>query len=158
MTSTSKVHSPTPRPVREVLHGIEVEDPFRWLEDQDSPETRSFIEAEQDVYREYLDRHQRLRSRIERRVTQLLAVPSVDLPVPDQHGGLVYLKREAETSRKGSITRGGTIRRSYSSLPQFWGRILIPPSRLFRSLLTAAISYLEYGQAARTSKKSASTI
>lgn len=101
MTSTWRVHSPTPKPVRELLHGIEVEDPYRWLEDQDSPETRSFIEVEQQSYREYLDRHQKLRSRIERRVTQLLAVASVDLPVPNQRGGLVYLKREAEEEQKG---------------------------------------------------------
>jgi prolyl oligopeptidase PreP (S9A serine peptidase family) len=47
-------------PVREVLHGIEVEDPFRWLEDQDSPETRLFIQAEQKTYLEYLDCHKEL--------------------------------------------------------------------------------------------------
>jgi prolyl oligopeptidase len=92
--------TPIAEPVREVLHGIEVEDPFRWLEDQDSPATRSFIQAEQQTLREYLDRHKKLRSRIERRVTELLTVASVDLPVPDHRGGLLYLKREAEQEQK----------------------------------------------------------
>ena len=43
--------APTPPPtaVREVvdtLHGIEVRDPYRWLEDQDAPETRAWIDAQ----------------------------------------------------------------------------------------------------------------
>ena len=42
---------PTPPPtrqdnVREVLHGVEIVDPYRWLEDQASPETRAWIEAQ----------------------------------------------------------------------------------------------------------------
>lgn len=86
--------------MREVLHGIEVEDPFRWLEDQDSPATRSFIQSEQKVYREYLGRHNELRERIERRVTELLTVEAVDLPVSDHRGGLLYLKRRADQEQK----------------------------------------------------------
>ncbi len=100
MNSRLISHSPIAEPAREVLHGIEVEDRFRWLEDQESPATRAFIQAEQQTYREYLDRHKKLRSRIEHRVTELLTVASVDLPVPDHRGGLLYLKREAEQEQK----------------------------------------------------------
>ena len=32
--------------VREVLHGVAIVDPYRWLEDQASPETRAWIEAQ----------------------------------------------------------------------------------------------------------------
>ena len=32
--------------VTETLHGLEVSDPYRWLEDQDSPETREWIDAQ----------------------------------------------------------------------------------------------------------------
>jgi prolyl oligopeptidase len=28
------------------LHGVEIVDPYRWLEDQASPETRAWIEAQ----------------------------------------------------------------------------------------------------------------
>jgi prolyl oligopeptidase len=100
VNSTFLSLSLTGEPVRDLLHGIEVEDPFRWLEDQESPATRSFIRTEQETYHRYLDRHKELRSRIERRVTELLTVASVDLPVPDHRGGLVYLKREAEEEQK----------------------------------------------------------
>lgn len=102
MNSTLASHSPIAEPVREVLHGNQVDDPFRWLEDQNSPATRSFIQAEQGTYREYLDRHKELRSQIERRVTELLTLANVDLPVSDYHGGLVFLKREAE-DEQGAI-------------------------------------------------------
>ena len=44
------VMAPPPRadvePVTEILHGISVTDPYRWLEDQDSPRTRGWIEEQ----------------------------------------------------------------------------------------------------------------
>lgn len=39
----------------EVLHGVTVRDPYRWLESADSPETRAWIEAQNRVTRDYLD-------------------------------------------------------------------------------------------------------
>src|SRR5260370_17977823 len=32
--------------VKETIHGVEIVDPYRWLEDQNSPETRAWIGAE----------------------------------------------------------------------------------------------------------------
>ena len=47
------VEAQTPKPpatrqdsVREVIHGVEIVDPYRWLEDQESPETRAWIDAQ----------------------------------------------------------------------------------------------------------------
>jgi protease II len=31
---------------RETLHGVELIDPYRWLEDQEAPQTRAFIDAQ----------------------------------------------------------------------------------------------------------------
>jgi protease II len=36
-------------PVTETLHGVKITDPYRWLENQDSPETRAWL-AEQDKF------------------------------------------------------------------------------------------------------------
>lgn len=105
------------RPVREFLHGVAVEDRFRWLEDQDSPATREFIREEQDAYRRYLSGHVKLRTSIEARVRELLTADDVDLPLADRRGGLLYLKRKSEEQQK-SIYRAdesGDERRILSS-------------------------------------------
>jgi prolyl oligopeptidase len=108
MNSDSMRQRPATGAVCEFLHGIEVEDPFRWLEEQDSPLTRSFIETEQNAYRAYLDRHESQRSRMQRLVTEMLAVETIDLPVPDHCGGLLYLKREAHEEQKAIYYRRGS--------------------------------------------------
>ena len=33
-------------PVTETMHGVSITDPYRWLEDQGSPQTRAWIDAE----------------------------------------------------------------------------------------------------------------
>ncbi|HWR15471.1 MAG TPA: prolyl oligopeptidase family serine peptidase [Terriglobales bacterium] len=63
--------------VTEVLHGVSVEDPYRWLEDQDSPRTREWITAQTQYARSYLDAI-RGRERIRDRVRQLLDVETYD--------------------------------------------------------------------------------
>ncbi len=51
-------------------HGTKVEDPYRWLEDVDSPQTRAWIEAENRLTFDYLDSIP-TRSAIRARLTQL---------------------------------------------------------------------------------------
>jgi len=41
--------------VTEILHGVSVTDPYRWLEDQDSTRTRRWIDDQTQYTREYLD-------------------------------------------------------------------------------------------------------
>jgi prolyl oligopeptidase len=43
-------------PVTDVVHGKKIVDPYRWLEDQDSPETRAWIDAQMKHTRAYLDK------------------------------------------------------------------------------------------------------
>ncbi len=47
-------HSPL-EAVTEFLHGVPVTDPYRWLEDQDSPRTREWLAAQTRYARSYLD-------------------------------------------------------------------------------------------------------
>ena len=67
----------TVEPVSEVLHGISVVDPYRWLEDQDSLKTRSWIAAQTRYARSCLDSIPG-RERIRERVCGLLDVETYD--------------------------------------------------------------------------------
>ena len=69
--------STTMEPVTEVLHGVSVTDPYRWLEDQDSPRTRHWIEEQRKFARACLD-HFPGRDRIRRRIREFLAVETYD--------------------------------------------------------------------------------
>ncbi|MGH9500359.1 MAG: prolyl oligopeptidase family serine peptidase [Terriglobales bacterium] len=65
--------------VTEILHGISVTDPYRWLEDQHSPRTRKWI-AEQSAYTSaYLESIPR--KRIRRRIRQFLAIQTYESPL-----------------------------------------------------------------------------
>ena len=50
-------HYPSTRKIDHVdtYHGVRVEDPYRWLEDDNSPETAAWVEAENKVTFAYLD-------------------------------------------------------------------------------------------------------
>ena len=60
-------------------HGTKVADPYRWLEDVDSPETRGWVEAENRVTFGYLEQIPE-RERIHRRLTELWNYPKYGAP------------------------------------------------------------------------------
>ena len=77
--------------VREVLHGIELVDPYRWLEDQNSPETRAWIAAQNEYSRPTLrslpGRQQRMQ-----RLTELLKIDVFRTP-RERNGRYFFSKR-----------------------------------------------------------------
>jgi prolyl oligopeptidase len=60
-------------------YGTKVPDPYRWLEDVDAPETRSWVEAENRLSFAYLEAIPE-RSRIKRRLTELWDYPKYGAP------------------------------------------------------------------------------
>jgi len=64
-------------PITEILHGVSVTDPYRWLEDQDSLRTRSWIQVQTEYARSYLDSIPS-RARIRNRIRELLDVETYD--------------------------------------------------------------------------------
>jgi prolyl oligopeptidase len=64
-------------PVTDVLHGLPITDPYRWLEDQNSPLTRAWIEEQTRYARSYLDNVPG-REPIRRRVREFLAIETYD--------------------------------------------------------------------------------
>ncbi|MGD0165643.1 MAG: prolyl oligopeptidase family serine peptidase [Candidatus Sulfotelmatobacter sp.] len=63
--------------VTEILHGIPVTDPFRWLEDQNSPRTREWLDSQHEYARSYLDGIPG-RDRIRQRIRELVDVETYD--------------------------------------------------------------------------------
>src|SRR5208282_858042 len=65
--------------VTDILHGVEVVDPYRWLEEQNSPRTRSWLEEQRTYTRAYFDSLTE-RGAVCARITELLSIPSVAAP------------------------------------------------------------------------------
>jgi len=80
-------------PVVDILHGLAIEDPYRWLEDHDSPRTKEWI-AEQTAYTRQLLDALPGQDRIRRRVEELMAVDTYDSPRL-VCGRTFFLKRRA---------------------------------------------------------------
>ncbi|MDA2924038.1 hypothetical protein MYX65_05175 [Acidobacteria bacterium AH-259-L09] len=80
--------------VKEVLHGAELVDPFRWLEDQESPETRAWIEA-QNQYSDSILSALPGRERLQRRLTELMKVDTIGVP-RERNGRYFFSKRGAD--------------------------------------------------------------
>lgn len=64
----------------EILHGIQVADPYRWLEDIDSEQTQSWILAQNQVTFEYLSQIS-ARDSIRQRITELWDYEKYSLPI-----------------------------------------------------------------------------
>ena len=100
---------PPPYTVREdvtdVLHGVFVTDPYRWLEDQNSARTRAWIEEQTRYARTYLDNLPG-RERIRERIRQFLAVDTYDslLRVGQRY---FFRKRVGQEEQPGIYLRNG---------------------------------------------------
>jgi prolyl oligopeptidase len=86
--------------VTEVLHGVKVTDPYRWLEDQNSPETRAWIDAQSKFTRSYLDA---LPGRDALRA-KLAGLMKIDvMSAPQLRNGRYYFTRRLATETRSSI-------------------------------------------------------
>jgi prolyl oligopeptidase len=94
-------------PVTEMLHGVPVTDAYRWLENQDSPQTRAWIEEQTLYARNYLDSIAG-RDHIRKRIREFLAVETYDSlqkvgsryffrkRLPDQEQPCIYMREGAD--------------------------------------------------------------
>ena len=91
------VPPPPPTEVREVvdtLHGVEIPDPYRWLEDQEAPETRAWIDAQNAHTDTVLGT---LPGREELRAVAASVLERDVIGLPNERGGrYFYSKRRAD--------------------------------------------------------------
>ncbi|MEO8429971.1 MAG: prolyl oligopeptidase family serine peptidase [Acidobacteriota bacterium] len=80
--------------VRDAYGAVTVEDPYRWLEDQNAPETRAWIDA-QNRYSESVLQALPGRDRLRRRLSELLRVDTTAAP-RERAGRLFFFRRRAD--------------------------------------------------------------
>ncbi|RMG94012.1 MAG: S9 family peptidase [Deltaproteobacteria bacterium] len=126
----------------ETLHGVDVADPYRWLEDLDSEETRAWIEAQNELTFGYLEKIP-ARNAIRARLTELWDYERYGLPT--RRGGRYFYS-------KNDGLQNQSVLYVTSDLDEE-GRVLLDPNKLSEdgtvALSGIAISedgrYLAYG-------------
>jgi prolyl oligopeptidase len=96
--------------VTDIIHGEAVEDPYRWLEDADSQQTRDWLRAQDELYAGYAAGLAG-RDRLAARLTELLRAGEVSPPVwrgsrqfytrrePDQEHAVLYTAAPGDAER-----------------------------------------------------------
>jgi prolyl oligopeptidase len=92
-------------PVAETLHGVEIVDPYRWLEDQKSPATRVWLKLQSEYAQRYFASLPN-RNVIRKRVAQLLTPASKSAPYMVR-GRYFFLDREADRQQPAILMRDG---------------------------------------------------
>ena len=87
-------------PVTDIIHGVSVTDPYRWLEDQTSPRTRKWIGEQTNYARSYLNSIPG-RDRIRNRICEFLSVETHDSLL--NAGGRYFFRRRLPEQEQASI-------------------------------------------------------
>ena len=91
--------------VKEMLYGREIVDPYRWLEDQTSPETRAWIDA-QNAYSDSLISKFPGRDAVRQQVSALIRIDTMSAPFV--RGGRYFIaKRSADQDQSAEYVRNG---------------------------------------------------
>jgi len=84
----------------DVLHGVHVPDPYRWLEDVDSDETAAWVDAQDRLTRSMLETVS-FRGAIRERLNRLSSFESVGVPV--EAGGRLFFTMQTPDARQPSL-------------------------------------------------------
>ena len=88
--------------VTDVVHGVEIKDPYRWLENQESPETRAWIEAQTRYARPLLDAIPG-RDKVRDSLNRLNRIDTYNVPL--LRNGRYFFTRRLATEDRYSICR-----------------------------------------------------
>ena len=93
-------------PVTESLNGVQITDPYRWLEDQNSPRTRAWLEEQTRYTRAYLGAIAG-REQIKERVRELMAFKEVISEPWNVGDRYFFLKRQEDREQPAIVMRKG---------------------------------------------------
>jgi prolyl oligopeptidase len=119
-------------------HGTKVADPYRWLEDVDSPETRNWVAAENRVTFQYLEQIPE-RERIRRRLTELWDYPKYGAPF--KKGGRYFFFKNSGLQNQSVLYTQSSL----TAEPQ----VLLDPNTLSPDG-TVALSILAFAEDGKT--------
>jgi prolyl oligopeptidase len=91
--------------VKETIHGVEIVDAYRWLEDQNSPQTRAWIDAE-NAYTDALLSRIPGRAALREKVSALLKNETMSAPVVC-NGRYFFTRRQADQDQASLFMRKG---------------------------------------------------
>ncbi len=114
----------------DVHHGTPVADPYRWLEDLNTPETKAWIEAQNALTFDYLDRLPRQKE-IRQRLTTLWNFPKSEAPF--RRGSRYFQFRNTGLQNQDVLYTMAT--------PTDEGRIVIDPNTLSEDGTTALTGF-----------------
>lgn len=124
-------YAPAPRVSQvDVYHGVEVADPYRWLEELDSEQTAEWVEAQNEISRPYLESIPQ-RTAIKERVTELWDYERYGLPFTE--GGRYFFTRNSGLQDQSVLYAAESL----GEKP----RILIDPNTFSEDATIALASY-----------------
>jgi prolyl oligopeptidase len=91
--------------VKETIQGVEITDPYRWLEDQNSPQTRAWID-EQNAYTDSILSQVPGREALRQKVSALLKIETMSAPAV-RNGRYFFLRRQADQDQSLLYLRRG---------------------------------------------------
>ena len=93
------------KPVTDNVNGTSMADPYRWLEDGQSPETRAWIDSQMKYTQEYLSQV-KIRPEIAKSLTGLFRVESYSIPI-ERQGTYFFTKRMPNENQASIYMRKG---------------------------------------------------
>ncbi len=122
---------PPPPPARvdnvtDTLHGVAISDPYRWLEDQNSPETRAWLDAQMAYTHSILEKIPG-RDRIRARLDRYTRLETSSVPIV-AGGHYFFTRREADENQAKLYVADG---------PNNPPRVLVDPAPLSSDESTA---------------------
>ncbi len=93
--------------VVDTLHGIEIADPYRWLEDPDSPDTAAWIDQQNEVTSAFLATQQNTRPRFQAAIEKLLDYDRYSAPA--KKGKYVYYTVQKGLANQPVLMRADSL-------------------------------------------------
>ncbi|MEM7335043.1 MAG: prolyl oligopeptidase family serine peptidase [Chloroflexota bacterium] len=90
----------------DIYHGVKVADPYRWLEDPESEESKKWVEQQNELTRNYLDELP-ARQQFEERLPSLWDYPKVSTPA--KFGDYYYLSHNDGLQNQATLYRQATL-------------------------------------------------